>query len=103
MNHNIQQRPSPGPFPEDEHPLAAALAVSDELAEAFSLHGIVLPSLGPDLASCTATVTPTAPPRQLIELGRVNMTTAQQIIDALRRSARTEPPHAHPAPPRDSD
>ncbi|WP_173870595.1 hypothetical protein SALCHL_002697 [Streptomyces albus subsp. chlorinus] len=67
----------------DAHPLAAALAVSDELAQACALHGITLPSLGPDLASCTAT----APPRQLIDLGRVNMDTARRLVAVLRRSA----------------
>ncbi|MBQ1118978.1 hypothetical protein [Streptomyces sp. B15] len=67
----------------DEHPLAAALAVSDELAQALGRHGVTLPSMGPDLASCTA-----EPPRQLIELGRVNMATARLLTDVLRQTAR---------------
>ncbi|MFJ2257459.1 hypothetical protein ACIOKD_03790 [Streptomyces sp. NPDC087844] len=75
------ERPSPAdPFA--DHPLAAALARTDELAEALFRHGITLPSLSADLASCTAA----GPPRQLIVLGRVNMETARLLIDVLRNA-----------------
>ncbi|MEW2116888.1 hypothetical protein AB0945_17165 [Streptomyces sp. NPDC005474] len=76
------RRPSSPAAPFADHPLATALARTDELAEALLRHGITLPSLTPDLASCTATTAP----RQLIELGRVNMDTARRLVDVLRNA-----------------
>jgi hypothetical protein len=64
------------------HPLVSVLALTDELAEALHRHGITLPSLSPDLASCTATTAP----RPLIELGRVNVGTARRMVDVLKGS-----------------
>ncbi|MFF9753380.1 hypothetical protein ACF1FC_11305 [Streptomyces sp. NPDC014344] len=69
------------PFP--DNPLASALAVSDELSAALALHGITLPSLGPELASCT---TSTAH-RPLLELGRVNLSTAHRLTTVLTDAA----------------
>ncbi|MGY4740579.1 hypothetical protein [Streptomyces sp. ATMOS53] len=87
MNRDSRRTASPTRHPSTadpfaEHPLAAALARADELAEALHRHGITLPSLNPDLASCTTTNAP----RQLIELGRVNMDTARRLIEVLRNA-----------------
>lgn len=69
------------PFP--DNPFASALAVSDELSAALARHGITLPSLGPDLASCTTTTVH----RPLLELGRVNLSTAHRLTAVLTDAA----------------
>ncbi|WP_331462007.1 hypothetical protein [Streptomyces sp. KMM 9044] len=69
------------PFP--DNPLASALAVSDELSAALALHGIILPSLGPELASCTTSTVH----RPLLELGRVNLSTAHRLTAVLTNAA----------------
>jgi hypothetical protein len=74
MNRDTRRAASP------TDPLATALALTDELAEALLRHGITLPSLTLDLASCTVTIAP----RPLIELGRVNLDTARRLLDVLR-------------------
>ncbi|MEU5308934.1 hypothetical protein [Streptomyces sp. NPDC021562] len=74
---------APAAYPFPDNPLASALAVSDELSAALALHGITLPSLGPDLASCTTT----ALHRPLLELGRVNLSTARRLTAVLTVAA----------------
>ncbi|WP_326661323.1 hypothetical protein [Streptomyces sp. NBC_00385] len=96
MNPNIHRTPS-SPTPSlaaiataqaefAANPLAVALVTADELADVLHRLGITLPSLGPDLASCTTTTAP----RPLIELGRVNLTTAARLTDVLRRTAQAD-------------
>ncbi|MFJ8753532.1 hypothetical protein ACIREO_30010 [Streptomyces sp. NPDC102441] len=94
MNPNIHRTPS-SPTPslaataEAEfaaNPLAVALVAADELADVLHRLGITLPSLGPDLASCTTTTAP----RPLIELGRVNLATAARLTDVLRRTPQAD-------------
>jgi hypothetical protein len=67
------------PFPEDA--LASAVALSDALRAALALHGVVFPSLGPDLASCVA-----VPSRPLVELGRANPETVARLTLVLVRA-----------------
>ncbi|MFJ2416180.1 hypothetical protein [Streptomyces brevispora] len=94
MNQNIHRTPS-SPTPslaatatasaEAEfaaNPLAVTLVAADVLHRL----GITLPSLGPDLASCTTTTAP----RPLIELGRVNLATAARLTDVLRRTPQAD-------------
>ncbi|WP_455352220.1 hypothetical protein [Streptomyces sp. SYSU K217416] len=64
-------------------PLDAAADAVRELSEALAAHGITLPSLGTDLASCTSTLTP----RPLVELGRYNLDTARRLARALKGDA----------------
>ncbi|MEU0086175.1 hypothetical protein [Streptomyces sp. NPDC006274] len=89
MNRNTQPRPSADAAADHvsstesaiaANPLATALVAVDELAEVLHRLGITLPSLRPDLASCTTTTAP----RPLIELGRVNLYTAALLTAALR-------------------
>lgn len=80
MNRDTRRTTSPTQHPSPTDPFATALALTDELAEELLRHGITLPSLTLDLASCTANTAP----RQLIELGRVNLETARRLIDVLR-------------------
>jgi hypothetical protein len=63
-----------------EDPWAQADAVLADLEQALSAVGVLLPSVGVDLAS-TVGGTP------LINLGRVNLVTAQALTKALRKSA----------------
>ncbi|MFB6787754.1 hypothetical protein ACFCWT_13880 [Streptomyces olivaceus] len=79
--HALPAVPFVCPFP--DNPLASALAVSDELSAALARHGITLPSLGPDLASCTTAVVH----RPLLELGRVNLPTAHRLTAVLTEVA----------------
>ncbi|MDX3547186.1 hypothetical protein PV729_35000 [Streptomyces europaeiscabiei] len=76
MNRDTRRTTSP------TDPLATALALTDELAEALRRHGITFPSLTLDLASCTVTTAP----RPLVELGRVNLETARQLLNVLRNA-----------------
>ncbi|MFF6995608.1 hypothetical protein ACFY93_11690 [Streptomyces sp. NPDC008313] len=78
------------PFP--DNPLASALAVSDELSAALALHGITLPSLGPELASCTTSTVN----RPLLELGRVNLSTAHRLTAVLTDAADARKATARP-------
>ncbi|WND37128.1 hypothetical protein RI578_23815 [Streptomyces sp. BB1-1-1] len=79
------------PFP--DNPLASALAVSDELSAALARHGVTLPSLRPDLASCTTTTLH----RPLLELGRVNLSTAHHLTAVLTDAADAREAAAHPS------
>ncbi|WP_405912442.1 hypothetical protein OG760_13455 [Streptomyces sp. NBC_00963] len=84
---NRDTRPTDSPDAADPcagNPLAMALAAMDELHEALHQHGIALPSLTVDLASCTTTTAP----RPLVELGRVNLRTAERLADVLRQAGR---------------
>ncbi|MCA1223431.1 hypothetical protein [Streptomyces sp. 8L] len=67
------------PFPDDA--LASAVALSDGLRAALALHGVVFPSLRPDLASCVA-----VPARPLVELGRANPQAVVRLTRVLMRA-----------------
>lgn len=86
----LPMAPFAHPFP--DNPLASALAVSDDLSAALARHGITLPSLRPDLASSTTT----AMHRPLLELGRVNLSTAHRLTLALTVAADACEATAHP-------
>lgn len=63
--------------------LTQAEAAYDELADVLAHHGVTLPSLRLDAASCA----PPAP-RPLLDLGRCNIETAWQLASALRSAGR---------------
>ncbi|QHF97971.1 hypothetical protein DEH18_33700 [Streptomyces sp. NHF165] len=82
--------PTPLPDPDDApcgrlSPFHDADAALDSLRDALSLHGIVLPSLGVDLASVPG-VPGGRPP--LLALGSCTAETAQQLATSLREAAR---------------
>ncbi|WP_173264972.1 hypothetical protein [Streptomyces pacificus] len=89
MNRSTNPRPTSAGHDDSarsvvaDTPLAVALLAADDLAEVLGRLGIALPSLRPDLASCTTTTAP----RPLIELGRVNLHTAALLTAALRTAA----------------
>ncbi|WP_432082348.1 hypothetical protein [Streptomyces sp. WAC 04229] len=89
--HALPAAPFVCPFP--DNPLASALAVSDELSAALARHSITLPSLGPDLASCTTTTVH----RPLLELGRVNLSTAHRLTVLLTDVADVREAAARPS------
>ncbi|WP_102639905.1 hypothetical protein [Streptomyces sp. SMS_SU21] len=89
--HPLPTVPFAYPFP--DNPLASALAVSDELSAALALHGITLPSLGPELASCTTSTVH----RPLLELGRVNLSTAHRLTAVLTDAADARNAAARPS------
>ncbi|WP_395573033.1 hypothetical protein [Streptomyces sp. BK79] len=89
--HALPAAPFVYPFP--DNPLASALAASDELSAALARHGITLPSLGPDLASCTTTTVH----RPLLELGRVNLSTAHRLTAVLTDVADVRESAARPS------
>ncbi|GEB51883.1 MULTISPECIES: hypothetical protein [Streptomyces] len=76
--------PTNPPSP-DGAPFHDADAALDSLRDALSLHGIVLPSLGVDLASVPG-VPGGRPP--LLALGSCTAETAQQLATSLREAAR---------------
>jgi hypothetical protein len=65
--------------------IAEAVDTVRELSEALAAVGIVLPSLGTDLALCVAFGTTARP---LVELGRCNVETARRLTLVLREAAR---------------
>ncbi|MCF6526277.1 hypothetical protein [Streptomyces sp. JJ36] len=60
-------------------PLTDAEAARTELADALRRHGITLPSLRVDAASCAG-----RPARPLIDLGRCDVRTTRHLSAALR-------------------
>ncbi|MCA2203909.1 hypothetical protein C1C94_0024635 [Streptomyces sp. SMS_SU21] len=57
------------------------------------MHGITLPSLGPELASCTTSTVH----RPLLELGRVNLSTAHRLTAVLTDAADARNAAARPS------
>ncbi|MFH8556470.1 hypothetical protein ACH4GP_10900 [Streptomyces celluloflavus] len=55
----------------------------DELCDALRDVGVVLPSLGIDLVSCTSEIL-----RPLVDLGRCNVDTARRLTAALKGRTR---------------
>ncbi|EDY43611.1 hypothetical protein [Streptomyces sp. SPB074] len=67
--------------PENLTPLAEAQIVCAELAEAIRAVNLTLPSLRVDLPSAVAEY------GALLDLGRVNLSTAGELVRILRRAA----------------
>lgn len=59
-----------------------AREVCEELSDALEGAGVCLPSLSPDVLSCTG-----PGPGALVELGRCNLPTARALAAVLRRGA----------------
>lgn len=74
-------------------PIGEAEAARDELRDAFSDAGIVLPSLAVEAASYADWH-----PRPLLDLGRCNVSTARQIAAALRTCRPGQPKPPDPSP-----